>query len=91
MSDKWEYILKLDRPPTTEEMDGLITDEDKANKHKVMAQCKNCNKWTQQSIEDRSQPYRPCYNCGEVSYDIQSIKSLRTFNPLTDNKRKVKK
>lgn len=88
--DKWEYILKLDRPPTTDEMDGLITDEDKANKYKIMLQCASCNKWTKQDIEDRSKPYKPCHNCEAIAYDITSGKSLRTYNPLTDSKRKPK-
>lgn len=74
--------------PTTAEMDGLLTQGDMRNRFKVMKQCKNCLKWTQQ---DTRKPDVPCHNCGAPdSYDIQSTKSLRTFDPAKDNKRKIK-
>jgi rRNA maturation endonuclease Nob1 len=76
------------RIPTTFEMDGLFSQEDIDNRHKVMKQCTRCSKWTQQNTERED---IPCTNCGAIAFDIQSTKSLRTFNPLTDNKRKIKK
>ena len=68
--------------PTTDEMDGLFTQEDKANKYKVMAQCQSCNAWTE--LEQRGPPI-PCSGCGAKRYDPTSYTSLRSFNP--DRKR----
>ena len=84
-------VGELGRTPTTFEMDGLYTEEDIANRNKLMVQCRDCNKWTQQQRNDRHEPYKPCGNCGSKNYDIQSAKSLRSFNILTDSKRKPKK
>lgn len=79
--------------PTTFEMDGLFTQEDIDNRFKVMKQCRNCSKWTQQNTERKEDS--PCTNlmpnkelCGSTSFDPTSTTSLRSFNPL--NKRKVK-
>lgn len=72
--------------PTTFEMDGLLTKEDIKNRFKVMRQCRSCKKWTQMHIDKTV----PCSNCGSENYDAQSTKSLRTFNPVNDNKRKPK-
>lgn len=71
--------------PTTDEMDGLFTAEDKANKYKIMLQCQACNEWTQ---NEQWQPPVPCSNCGQKKYDPTSATSLRTFDPR--KKRKVK-
>lgn len=71
---------------TTSEMDGLLTQEDIDNRHKVMRQCRGCKKWTQMTLDTRV----PCFNCQSIHYDPTSAKSLRTYNPLSDNKRKVK-
>lgn len=78
--------------PTTFEMDGLFTEEDIKNRYTVMFQCKICKKWTRHDnwITGEKNEYKPCSSCGAISYDSTSIKSLRTYNPLTDNKRKVK-
>lgn len=80
---------------TTFEMDGLFTQEDIDNRHLVMRQCRKCAKWTQQNAERKTNT--PCKHedksgkvCDSTDFDIQSSKSLRTFNPLTDNKRKIK-
>lgn len=73
------------RIPTTDEMDGLFTPEDRADKHKVMAQCQSCNEWTQIEVW---KPPLPCFNCGQKNYDSTSFTSLRTFNP--HNKRTAK-
>lgn len=77
---------------TTDQMDGILTDEDKKNRHTVMFQCKNCRQWTRHYnwVSGETNEHVPCSNCGEMNYDNSSIKSVRTYNPLTDNKRKIK-
>lgn len=77
---------------TTYEMDGLFTEEDIKNRHTVVFQCKECKKWTThyEWIPGESNKHVPCGSCGATHYDATSIKSLRTYNPVTDNKRKVK-
>lgn len=75
--------------PTTAEMDGLLTQEDMRNRFYVMLQCTGCSKWTKQ---DQRKPQKPCSNpdCGKQAFDSTSLKSLRTYDPLKDNKRKIK-
>lgn len=75
--------------PTTFEMDGLYTEEDIRNRHQVMLQCIDCRSWTQHDIE-HGLKHKPCSNCGNTNYDWKSLKSKRTFNILTDVKRKPK-
>ena len=65
---------------TTDEIDGLFDADDKANRHKLMAQCKSCNEWTQ--IEQWKSP-PACQGCGSKDYDPTSYTSLRSFNPAT--------
>lgn len=78
--------------PTTYEMDGLFTEEDIDNRYTVVFQCLDCKKWTQHEnwVTDENNTHIPCVHCGTTSYDGSSIKSLRTYNPLTDNKRRPK-
>lgn len=71
---------------TTYEMDGLFTQEDIDNRYKVMRQCRDCKKWSQMQVDEHPK----CAFCGEINYDPLSTKSLRTYNPQTDNKRKPK-
>lgn len=73
-------------------MDGLFTEEDIKNRYTVVFQCKKCKKWTTHYDWEPGEKHEhvPCQECGAVAYDSTSIKSLRTYNPLTDNKRKVK-
>lgn len=73
----WAGAVKV---PTTDEMDGIFTAEDKANKNKVMLQCTKCNEWTQ---NEAWKPPVPCTGCGAKQYDPTSATSLRTFNPTT--------
>ncbi len=77
---------------TTLEMDGFFTEEDIKNRHTVVLQCKLCRKWTTHTnwIPGETHALIPCIGCGKISYDSSSIKSLRTYNPDTDNKRKIK-
>lgn len=77
--------------PTTYEMDGLFTQEDIDNRNSVMFQCTKCNKWTKHVDYLLNRQHVPCSNCGEKSYDSSSIKSIRTYNPDTDNKRRMSK
>ena len=78
--------------PTTFAMDGLFTEDDIKNRHTVMFQCKLCKKWTKHDnwTPGGKNTHLPCTECNKTSYDSTSIKSLRTYNPLVDNKRKVK-
>lgn len=83
-------VRKDPNVPTTAEMDGLFTQEDMRNRFHVMFQCKLCKKWTRHDHWDKTNRHIPCVHCGETSYDATSIKSLRTYNPLIDVKRKIK-
>jgi len=78
--------------PTTAEMDGLLTKEDMRDRRTIVLQCQLCNKWTTHNnwapVEKNS--YIPCTICNVVNYDLSSIKSLRTYNPVFDNNRKIK-
>lgn len=84
--------MSENRIPTTYEMDGLFTEEDIKNRHTVVFQCTNCRKWTQHKnwIPGIGNRHVPCIGCGLTTYDSRSIQSLRTYNPLVDNKRKPK-
>lgn len=79
--------------PTTFEMDDLLTEEDIKNRYTVVFQCKGCNKWTihKEWVPGQVNIHAPCSNCGIVNYDSSSIKSLRTYSPDTDNKRRPQK
>lgn len=73
---------------TTLEMDGLLTKQDIANRFLAMRQCRRCNNWTKQDL--RHKDNEPCTNCSSTDFDPTSSKSIRTYNFLTDKKRKVK-
>ena len=77
---------------STEEMDGLFTEEDIKNRYTVMFQCKLCRKWTRHDnwVPGANNKHLPCSSCGKTAYDLRSIKSLRSYHPLIDNKRKIK-
>lgn len=83
-------VRKYPDIPTTAEMDGLLTVEDMRIRHDVVFQCMNCNKWTRHSNWKQGEinAHKPCSNCGEIYYDPTSIKSWRTYNPDTDNKKR---
>ena len=74
---------------TTLEMDCIFTEEDAKNRNTVMLQCKNCKKWTMHINYLISRKYSACL-CGNPNFDSTSIKSVRTYRPEVDNKRKVK-
>ena len=77
--------------PTTFEMDELITREDILKRHRIVMQCMDCNKWTEMN---KPEPMKveivPCVNCGSKAYDTTSSKSWRSYDPLKDNKRRIK-
>ena len=78
--------------PTTLEMDGLFSKDDIINRYALVYQCRKCKKWTVHNNHSTygKNSYLPCTNCGSTDYDPTSVKSLRTYNPETDNKRKPK-
>lgn len=97
-------VRKDPNVPTTAEMDGLLTQEDMRMRDQVVVQCFQCSRWTQQTHGKpytpctgiiKGQQYVDGRNkivpgCGANNYDSTSMKSLRTYNKETDNKRKPK-
>lgn len=75
---------------TTFEMDGLFTEEDIKNRNNVMLQCRQCRRWTRCNDYNFFNKCPDCSNCGANDYDKTHAKSLRTYRPLVDNKRKPK-
>lgn len=73
--------------PTTAEMDKLLTVEDMRGRFDMVFQCINDNKW--KLHPNFKGAYLPCDTCGDAQYDTGSGKSYRTYNPLTDNKKRV--
>lgn len=71
---------------TTLEIDGIYSQTDALSRHTIMRQCKTCKRWTKMNIEE----FRNCSSCNAINYDLQSTKSLRTFNFDTDSRRKPK-
>lgn len=90
--------------PTTAEMDGLLTQEDMRLSDQIVVQCFQCARWTQQTHGKEYTPCTGIIQgqqyvdgrgkivpgCGKTNYDSSSMKSLRTYNKDTDNKRKPK-
>jgi len=76
--------------PTTAEMDGLLTQDDMRYRNIVVMQCVLCNKWTKMKHTPFNTETVDCHNCGARAYDSSSMKSLRTYDPDKDNKRRVK-
>ena len=83
-------VRKDPNVPTTAEMDGLLTVEDMRSRFRVVLQCINCNKWTEMKHAPGKTEMVDCSNCGRRAYDSSSIKSVRTYDPEKDNKRRVK-
>ena len=97
-------VRKDPNVPTTAEMDGLLTQEDMRMRDQVVVQCFTCCRWTQQTLHSpytpctaiiKGQVYVDGRNkavpgCGGMNYDSTSMKSLRSYNRDTDNKRKPK-
>lgn len=81
-------VRKYPNIPTTAEMDGLLTQEDMRQRHTMVFQCQKCNKWTTHKDYILNRKQLPCSNCGETAYDSSSMKSVRTYDPVKDAKRK---
>lgn len=73
---------------TTDEMDGIFTQQDKDRRHSVFLQCFKCTYWTKTDDRDR---HNICSTCGKDDFDLTSIISERTFDPIRSAKRKMKK
>lgn len=80
-------VRKDPKIPTTAEMDGLLTPEEMRGRWDMVFQCVNDNKW--KIHLNYHGIYLPCDTCGGTRYDSGSGKSLRTYNPLTDGKKRV--
>ena len=83
--------------PTTAEMCGLTTIEEMRTRDQIVKQCTNCRAWTQMTagkdevlctgiVKGARLPKFP--GCGMIAYDYSSMKSMRTFNPLVDMKKR---
>ena len=75
---------------TTEQMDGIFTEEDRQKKGIIVLQCRDCKKWTEMRHEPLVNDFINCATCGGKNYDRSSLKSVTTYNPLIDAKRKPK-
>lgn len=73
--------------PTTAEMDGLYTIEDMRGRFDIVMQCVHDNKWKLHPKYDGT--HLPCDTCGNTQYDTGGAKSYRSYNPETDNKKRV--
>lgn len=69
---------------TTDEMDGLFTQEDVSNRHLVMRQCTACNDWSQHNT--LSSTVWHC-KCGSEAYDRKGQRSIRTWLVTKDLKK----
>jgi phage FluMu protein Com len=98
IDSKYEEILKTKKDckfcvrknpdvPTTAEMDGLLTVESMRGRWDMVFQCKNDNKW--KLHPNFHGVCLPCDTCGGTQYHTDSGKSYRTYNPLTDNKKRA--
>ncbi len=95
-------VRKDPNVPTTAEMDGLKTPEEMRERWDVVLQCLQCLKWTQQKLGEKNTPCtaiirgkeyidgrnKVVAGCGSVNYDHSSMKSVRSYNRDSDNKRK---
>jgi len=71
-------------------MDKIITESDIKNKNTLVYQCRDCKNWTIHTDYLSNKEYIPCIKCGKIDYDQSSGKSLRSYNPFADKKRKPK-
>lgn len=71
--------------PTTDQMDGLYTEEDIAEKYNAYAQCRKCFGWTyilgSQACLGQITSVGICEHCGSHDFDPQSAISKSTFHP----------
>lgn len=66
-------------PPTTLEMDGLITEEDIANRFYVVRKCLDCGKHTKVDYRaDEKRSYK-CATCSSPRYNRNKQHSVRSY------------
>lgn len=84
-------VRKDPNVPTTAEMDGLETIEDMRGRYDMVFQCLHDSKWKimKDFGRDGKKNYLPCDTCGNTAYDTGGGKSLRTYDPVKDAKKKV--
>lgn len=74
------------RIPTTDEMDGLFSEIDIANKYVYMICCNQCFGWTRADLSDeQTTPFMStqqihCEHCYSTNFDTRSTHSIRTFD-----------
>lgn len=73
---------------TTDEIDGLLTDEESTQRNTVMIQCRLCDEWV--LIEGWSffGEHKDCPYCGGNDYNASTAKSPRTFRRPTKKRRR---
>lgn len=70
--------------PTTLEMDGIFTEEDKANRFYVIRTCLDCGGYTKADIRaDKLRAYS-CAICKGPRYDYKTQNSIRTHMALRE-------
>lgn len=69
-------------------LDGLITDEDIANRHYVIRQCNDCNNFTKWDIRNKNVYH--CATCGSSKFDSNRQHSIRTHHNFTSKKTRKK-
>lgn len=78
--------------PTTDEMDGIFTEEDKKNRYNAYIQCVQCYKWTfvigTPETYGMLSSHATCEHCGSSQMDSRSVISKRTFDPVKSAKRR---
>ena len=87
-----KYCVRKDpKIPTTAEMDGQETIEDMRGRFDMTFQCLHDSKWKVHMNFGRegNRKYLPCDTCGNTAYDTGGGKSLRSFDPVKDPKKKV--
>lgn len=67
-------------------LDGLITDEDIANRFYIIRQCNDCDAFTKW---DTRNPNRyACATCGSTRYDMKTQHSIRTHHNFVGKKKR---
>lgn len=69
---------------TTNEMDGLFTQEDIDNKDFIMGQCNACTQWSK--WDTRIGKWK-CLYCAESKYDMRGSRSIRSWLITKDLKK----
>ena len=70
-------------------MDGIISDEDIADRHYIIRQCDDCNNFTKWDMRN---PNRyACATCGSTKYDPKTQHSVRTHGAFANRRKSRKK